>query len=147
MNTTTPNAIELADELLNCIECIHQESMPGKSIVDTVWFGPAETLVDRLTHISEGVRRLSALLEARGEAVGTVFTMEALGTRDGPKSHVQLNRQLPAGTKLYTHPTADLTDEQIDALFIEVHEKNYGHGWVEASRAFARAILAKVKGV
>lgn len=38
------------------------------------------------------------------EAVGSVYTMEALGSRDGPKFHASLSKPLPAGTKLYAAP-------------------------------------------
>lgn len=49
---------------------------------------------------------LSAQPAPSGEPVGTVFTMEALGTPGRPFCHVQLSRTLPTGTKLYTAPQA-----------------------------------------
>lgn len=43
--------------------------------------------------------------------VGVVFTMEALAPGGGVKSHASLNRDLPAGTKLYTHPADQVADD------------------------------------
>ena len=51
-----------------------------------------------------------------GEPVGTVFTMEALGTPGKPFCHVQLNRPLPTGTKLYTHPAQGVPDAWADGV-------------------------------
>ena len=40
-----------------------------------------------------------------GEPVATVFTMEALAPGGGVKYHATVHEPLPAGTKLYTHPS------------------------------------------
>lgn len=53
----------------------------------------------------------AALSHARsGEAVAEVFTMEALDGRGVIKSHVLLKKELPAGTKLFTHSQVDFKD-------------------------------------
>lgn len=57
-------------------------------------------------------RELAALASApaapQGEAVGEVYTMEALVPGGGVKHHVTLHKPLPAGTKLYAAPDAAL---------------------------------------
>lgn len=49
----------------------------------------------------------AAALEASAgsEPVATVFTMEALTPGGGVKYHATIHKPLPAGTKLYTHPS------------------------------------------
>jgi hypothetical protein len=44
--------------------------------------------------------------QGQGEAVGSVYTMEALVPGGEVKCHATLNRTLPIGTKLYTHPAS-----------------------------------------
>lgn len=64
------------------------------------------------------------------EPVGVVCEFEGIlvGT---------LFEQLPDGTKLYTHPTKELTDEEIIQTYADID----GRGIVE----FARAILRKAQ--
>ena len=47
----------------------------------------------------------SIAASAGSEAVATVFTMEALAPGGGVKYHATVHKPLPAGTKLYTHPS------------------------------------------
>lgn len=49
---------------------------------------------------------LAELAALKGEqvAVGVSYTMEAMAPGGSVKSHASLNRDLPAGTKLYAHP-------------------------------------------
>lgn len=68
-----------------------------------------------------GEHTASASEDSR-EPVGSVYTMEALVPRGSVKYHVELNRKLPAGTKLYTHPTQDAEDA---ARLYTAAEKGY----------------------
>ena len=47
----------------------------------------------------------SIATNAGSEPVATVFTMEALAPGGGVKYHATVHEPLPAGTKLYTHPS------------------------------------------
>ena len=49
--------------------------------------------------------RGSIAASAGSEPVATVFTMEALAPGGGVKYHATVHKPLPAGTKLYTHPS------------------------------------------
>ena len=49
--------------------------------------------------------RASIAASAGSEPVATVFTMEALAPGGGVKYHATVHKPLPAGTKLYTHPS------------------------------------------
>lgn len=76
------------------------------------------TIADEFTvplmEVTQHQRILSANV-AKSDPVGVVFTMEALAPGGGVKSHASLSRELPAGTKLYTHP-ADQVAEGARAL-------------------------------
>lgn len=56
-------------------------------------------------------QRILAASAGSADHVGVVFTMEALAPGGGVKSHASLNRDLPAGTKLYTHPADQVADD------------------------------------
>lgn len=49
--------------------------------------------------------RATTATSAGGEPVATVFTMEALAPGGGVKYHATVHKPLPAGTKLYLHPS------------------------------------------
>ena len=93
--------------------------------------------------ISAACEAIDAQMQGRGEAVAEVFALDSLGTPGRPFHHVKLHKALPTGTKLYTHPAADLTDEQIRAVGKQFFPKTIlSAAWF----GFARAIIAKVKG-
>ena len=48
----------------------------------------------------------SLAASAGSEPVATVFTMEALTPGGGVKYHASIHKALPAGTKLYAHPSS-----------------------------------------
>ena len=52
---------------------------------------------------AQGLRE--GVASAGSEPVATVFTMEALAPGGGVKYHATVHKPLPAGTKLYTHPS------------------------------------------
>lgn len=112
--------------------------------------------------ISAACDAIDAQMQGRGEAVAEVFALDSLGTPGRPFHHVKLHKALPTGTKLYTHPAADLTDEQIRDVFKDVDVKRKTEGktalfemlkgsvlcgdYLEAITEASRAIIAKVKG-
>lgn len=59
---------------------------------------------DQFRALAKANAEIKALKDGQADPVGTVFTMEALGTPGRPFCHVQLSRQLPTGTKIYTAP-------------------------------------------
>ena len=64
------------------------------------------TAADMATAESRGFRDgVASLAASAGEPVATVFTMEALAPGGGVKYHAMIHKALPAGTKLYTHPS------------------------------------------
>lgn len=85
----------------------------------------------------------AATPEPVGEHVATVFTMEALDpwTFDGsgPRCHVNLHVDLPAGTKLYTRPAAAPDTVPRDAYDALERERDY---W----RTRARAMIDHAEG-
>ena len=93
-----------------------------------------------------------AKLEQQGESVASIYVTEG-----GAREFDDWRHDLPVGRNLlYTHPAADLTDEQIDALADEHADGGFGpvckpmevcHFKRDSLLAFARAIIAKVKGV
>ena len=60
---------------------------------------------DMATASAQGFRNGVASVSAGSEPVATVFTMEALTPGGGVKYHATIHKALPAGTKLYTHPS------------------------------------------
>lgn len=78
-------------------------------------------------------QRILAASVGSADHVGVVFTMEALVPGGGVKSHASLNRDLPAGTKLYTHPADKVADdltmvkvsrELLDQIAVELEHDN-----------------------
>ena len=64
------------------------------------------TAADMATAESRGFRDgVASVAASAGEPVATVFTMEALTPGGGVKYHATIHKALPAGTKLYTHPS------------------------------------------
>lgn len=63
------------------------------------------TAADMATVSAQGFRDGAASVSAGSEPVATVFTMEALTPGGGVKYHATIHKALPAGTKLYTHPS------------------------------------------
>ncbi len=63
------------------------------------------TAADMATVSAQGFRDGVASVSAGSEPVATVFTMEALTPGGGVKYHATIHKALPAGTKLYTHPS------------------------------------------
>ncbi len=65
------------------------------------------TAADMATASAQGFRDGAASLAASAgsEPVATVFTMEALAPGGGVKYHATVHKPLPAGTKLYLHPS------------------------------------------
>ena len=60
---------------------------------------------DMATAAAQGFRDGVSSVSAASESVATVFTMEALAPGGGVKYHATIHKPLPAGTKLYTHPS------------------------------------------
>lgn len=60
---------------------------------------------DMATAAAQGFRDGVAPVSAGSEPVATVFTMEALTPGGGVKYQVTIHKAVPAGTKLYTHPS------------------------------------------
>jgi hypothetical protein len=63
--------------------------------------------------------------QRRGEPVGEVFTMEALDGSGDARSHVLLNKPLPAGTKLYAAPVAAHPDHSEQDLNMVAQTTGY----------------------
>ncbi len=65
------------------------------------------TAADMATAAAQGFRDgvASVAANAGSEPAATVFTMEALTPGGGVKYHATIHKALPAGTKLYTHPS------------------------------------------
>ena len=155
--TTKPKAIELADELRG-------ETAQAKCNVVML---PRSLVED----IDAELRRLSAL-EQQGEAV----ELDHIACIDGGELRYMSGRKAPAydcelyampdgkhAPALYTHPAADLTDEQIRDVFkdVDVMRKTEGKtalfemlngsvlcgDYLDAITEASRAIIAKVKGV
>ena len=65
------------------------------------------TAADMATASAQGFRDgvASVAASAGSEPVATVFTMEALAPGGGVKYHATVHKPLPAGTKLYLHPS------------------------------------------
>lgn len=65
------------------------------------------TAADMATASAQGFRNgaASVAASAGSEPVATVFTMEALAPGGGVKYHATVHKPLPAGTKLYIHPS------------------------------------------
>lgn len=92
VESRTVTTVKVMVGLLNgIIGAQHQENAQLKSSLSAI-----EQERDQLR------AQLEALKAGQADPVGTVFTMETLGTPGRPFCHVQLSKQLPTGTKLYT---------------------------------------------
>lgn len=87
-------------------------------------FAEAKSAFDRLTPHAEAIIAERDALKAELAAmrdqkpVGEVYTMEALASGGYVRHHASLTKSLPAGTKLYAAPIAD-----IEARWIPVTER------------------------
>lgn len=95
---------------------------------------PGFTAADMATASAQGFRDGVASLAASAgrEPVATVFTMEALAPGGGVKYHATVHKPLPAGTKLYLHPSPPegmvmVPKEPTEAMLEAVDEEVGGH--------------------
>ena len=113
MTTQQPEAIKLAER------CEHGYPLTGDAISAAAELRRQHARItalesqlaqrfdaaDMATAAAQGFRDGVAPVSAGSEPVATVFTMEALTPGGGVKYHATIHKALPAGTKLYTHPS------------------------------------------